>query len=216
MRLLRAVEAASLNPHVDLRDFGARVEQDLRASAALLERLTETVMSVAHYRVTTGVMSPCPRVWAAQQLAVRPIAHSARAVEVDNCAAAPGRSQPAGHRSAAASGRHVVSPGAGSSHRRLIALPARPAVQRVCRPGGISAAPQRGHRAAGRQGRSCPRSLPAASAPTCGAISGMSGRGNPPRDREALSASVADDFAGSASGAGARDVQPPVVLDAGV
>lgn len=69
MRLLSAVEAATLNPHVDLRNFRSTVEQDLNANAALLERLTETVMSVADYRVTTSMTSTYPRIWAAQQLA---------------------------------------------------------------------------------------------------------------------------------------------------
>lgn len=69
MRLLSAVEAASLNPHADLRNFRASVEQDLSANAALLERLTETVMSVADYRVTTSMRSTYPKIWAAQQLA---------------------------------------------------------------------------------------------------------------------------------------------------
>lgn len=69
MRLLSSVEAATLNPHFDLRNFRASVEQDLSANAAILERLTETVMSLADYRITVGFMSRHNTIWEAQQLA---------------------------------------------------------------------------------------------------------------------------------------------------
>lgn len=68
MRLLSAVEAATLNPHVDLRHFRASVQQDLDANAALLERLTEAVMTLADYRVTTKLVSSPKASWAAEQL----------------------------------------------------------------------------------------------------------------------------------------------------
>ncbi len=54
MRVLSAIEAATLNPNADLRHFRAGVQHDLESNAALLERLSDTVQTLADYRITVG------------------------------------------------------------------------------------------------------------------------------------------------------------------
>ena len=54
MRVLSAIEAATLNPDADLRHFRAAVQHDLEGNAALLERLSDTVQTFADYRITVG------------------------------------------------------------------------------------------------------------------------------------------------------------------
>lgn len=54
MRILGAVEAATLNPATDLSHFRGEVATDLRRNAEALDRLREILLTFASYRITIG------------------------------------------------------------------------------------------------------------------------------------------------------------------
>lgn len=54
MRIIGAVEAATLNPEADLSQFRGEVEADLRRNADVLERLRETLHDLSDYPIHVG------------------------------------------------------------------------------------------------------------------------------------------------------------------
>lgn len=54
MRIVGAVEAATLNPEADLSQFRSEVEADLRRNADVLERLRETLHDLSDYPIHVG------------------------------------------------------------------------------------------------------------------------------------------------------------------